>query len=115
MAAYKDEQRGSWYVSFHYNDWTGKNCRKVKRGFKTRKEALEWENHFRMKEGSDLDMTFAEFVEAYTRDMKPKPCTFPCAVNVFSISGMACYAHFHGTKLIYKSFRYSDIFQSIYF
>lgn len=72
MAAYKDEQRGSWYVSFHYNDWTGKNCRKVKRGFKTRKEALEWENHFRMKEGSDLDMTFAEFVEAYTRDMKPK-------------------------------------------
>lgn len=25
MAAYKDEERGTWYVSFHYNDWTGKN------------------------------------------------------------------------------------------
>ena len=30
MAAYKDEKRGTWYVSFHYYDWTGKNCRKVK-------------------------------------------------------------------------------------
>ena len=63
MAAYKDEKRGTWFVSFHYNDWTGKNCRKVKRGFKTRREA---------KEGSDLDMTFSEFVAAYTRDMQPK-------------------------------------------
>lgn len=25
MAAYKAEERGTWYVSFHYNDWTGKN------------------------------------------------------------------------------------------
>ena len=72
MAAYKDEQRGTWYVSFHYYDWTGKNCRKVKRGFKTKREATEWERHFRMKEAADLDMTFKEFVQAYTRDMKPK-------------------------------------------
>ena len=48
MAAYKDEQRGTWYVSFHYYDWTGKNCRKVKRGFKTKREATEWERYFRM-------------------------------------------------------------------
>lgn len=59
MAAYKDEQRGTWYVSFHYYDWTGKNCRKVKRGFKTKREATEWERHFRMKEAADLDMTFS--------------------------------------------------------
>ena len=72
MAAYKDEQRGTWYVSFHYYDWTGKNCRKVKRGFRTKREATEWEHHFRMKEAADLDMTFGEFVQAYTRDMKPK-------------------------------------------
>lgn len=72
MATYKDEQRGTWYVSFHYYDWTGKNCRKVKRGFKTKREATEWERHFRMKEAADLDMTFEEFVQAYTRDMKPK-------------------------------------------
>lgn len=72
MAAYKDEERGTWYVSFHYYDWTGKNKRKLKRGFKTRKEALEWEQHFRMREESNLDMTFSDFWKAYEMDMKPK-------------------------------------------
>ena len=72
MAAYKDEERGSWYVSFHYKDWTGKNQRKMKRGFATRREALEWEQHFRAKEASDLDMTFGDFWELYSSDMKPK-------------------------------------------
>ena len=72
MAAYKDEERGTWYVSFHYYDWTGKNKRKLKRGFKTRREALEWEQHFRMKEESNLEMTFSDFLEIYTRDMQPK-------------------------------------------
>ena len=84
MAAYKDEQRGTWYVSFHYYDWTGKNCRKVKRGFKTKREATEWERHFRMKEAADLDMTFEEFVQAYTRDMKPK-LKLKCYTNVVTV------------------------------
>ena len=26
-----------------------------------------------------------------------KALAFPCAVNAFSISGMVCYAHFHGS------------------
>lgn len=72
MAAYKDEERGTWYVSFHYYDWTGKNKRKLKRGFKTRKGALEWEQHFRMREESNLDMTFEDFWKSYEMDMKPK-------------------------------------------
>lgn len=72
MAAYKDEERGTWYVSFHYYDWTGKNKRKLKRGFKTRKEALEWEQHFRMREEFNLDMTFEDFWKSYEMDMKPK-------------------------------------------
>ena len=72
MAAYKDEQRGTWYVSFHYYDWTGKNCRKVKRDLRPNGKQQSGERHFRMKEAADLDMTFEEFVQAYTRDMKPK-------------------------------------------
>ena len=71
MAAYKDEQRGTWYVSFHYYDWTGKNCRKVKRGFKTKREATEWERHFRMKEAADLDMTFEEYKKVATKPIEP--------------------------------------------
>ena len=62
MVAYKDTERSTWYASFHYYDWTGKNKGKLKRGFKTRKEALEWEQHFLMKEAADLDMSFENFV-----------------------------------------------------
>jgi hypothetical protein len=72
MAAYKAGERGTWYVSFHYYDWMGKNKRKLKRGFKTRKEALEWEQHFRLREESNLDMTFGVFWRSYEADMKPK-------------------------------------------
>ena len=72
MAAYKDEERGTWYVSFHYNDWTGKNRRKLKRGFKTRKEALEWEQKFRLQQATSLDMDFGSFYRIYEDDLKPK-------------------------------------------
>ena len=60
MAAYKDEARGTWYVSFHYNDWTGKNKRKLKRGFRTRKEALEYEQKFLLQQATNLDMRFED-------------------------------------------------------
>lgn len=30
-----------------------------------------------------------------------KAPAFPCAVNAFSISGMVCYAHFHGANFEY--------------
>lgn len=72
MAAYKDEERGTWYVSFHYNDWIGKNRRKLKRGFKTRKEALEWEQKFRLQQATSLDMDFGSFYRIYEDDLKPK-------------------------------------------
>ena len=37
MAAYKDEARGTWYVSFHYNDWTGKNIMIYSKNIKRQK------------------------------------------------------------------------------
>lgn len=72
MAVYKDEARGTWYVSFHYRDWTGTDKRKMKRGFRTKREALQWEQNFKLREASDLDMTFEMFVNEYTRDRKAK-------------------------------------------
>ena len=72
MAAYKDEARGTWYVSFYYNDWTGKNRGKLKRGFRARKEALEYEQKFRLQQATNLDMNFADFYKLYEDDMKPK-------------------------------------------
>lgn len=72
MPVYKDEKRGTFYSSFVYIDWTGTKCRKFKRGFKTRREALEWERSFLVKDADDLDMTFKDFYELYTSDIKPR-------------------------------------------
>ena len=38
MPAYKSE-RGTYYASFYYTDWTGKRKKKKKEGFKTKREA----------------------------------------------------------------------------
>lgn len=70
MPAYKDQIRGTWYVSFYYEDWTGSRKRKVKRGFRTRKEALDWERKTLLQKTADPDMTFADFLELYREDLK---------------------------------------------
>ena len=56
MPAYKDKNKGTWYVSFHYFDWTGKNVRKMKRGFATKKEATLWEHEQMLKQDSKLQL-----------------------------------------------------------
>ena len=70
MVAYKDEERGTWYVSFYYEDWTGAKKRKVKRGFRTKKEALNFE---------------AE----YKRTAKAEECRLERAKSVFLMSKFA--------------------------
>ena len=59
MPAYKDKVKGTWYASFYYEDWTGKKVKKMKRGFPTKREALEWERTFLQQQTADLEMTFA--------------------------------------------------------
>jgi len=72
MPAYKDNTKGTWYASFYFQNWKGERERKLKRGFRTKKEALEWEREFLQKQAADMDMTFAAFVELYSRDMKSR-------------------------------------------
>ena len=71
MPAYKTD-KGTWYVSFYYRDINGKNTKKKKTGFPSRREALEWERSFLNKNSGSMNMSFAEFVEVYTADMKPR-------------------------------------------
>ncbi|SCJ95536.1 Uncharacterised protein [uncultured Eubacterium sp.] len=70
MPAYKDNAKGTWYAAFYYENWRGQKEKKMKRGFKTKREALEWERTFQQQKASNLDMTFASFVEVYTKDME---------------------------------------------
>lgn len=69
MAAFKDKN-GKWYVSFRYTNWKGERKQKLKRGFTTRREALEWEREFLQQSTADLTMTFEAFVKIYINDMK---------------------------------------------
>lgn len=72
MPAYKDSKKGTWIVSFYFRNWKGENEKKMKRGFSTKREALEWERTFLQQQTANLDMTFAAFVELYKKDMKER-------------------------------------------
>lgn len=70
MPAYKDKSKGTWYVSFYYENWMGIKEKKMKRGFATKREALEWERNFLQKKSADLNMTFETFVHQYITDVQ---------------------------------------------
>ena len=84
MGAYKDEKRGTWKAKFSYKDYTGKTRWATKRGFKTKREALEYEREFLLQKAGDVDMTFDTFVELYKKDLYPrlKPSTIQTKDNV---------------------------------
>ena len=75
MAVYKEEKTNTWRVIYRYTDWTGERKQSQRRGFKTKREALAWERERLNKSTTDLDMTFASFVEQYTADMFDAPAT----------------------------------------
>ncbi len=70
MPAYKDQNKGTWYAAFYYEDWQGTRKKKLRRGFDTKKEALEWERQFLLQQAADPDMEFEKFVELYIADKK---------------------------------------------
>ena len=72
MPVFKDDKTSKWYAMVRYVDWQGQHKQKCKRGFSTKREAMEWERVFQMQQASDLDMKFSAFVEIYTAERKPR-------------------------------------------
>lgn len=73
MGAYRDENNnGKWICKLTYRNWKGEKIVKKKRGFKTKKEALEWERNFLIEQGDSIDMTLEEFYQIYKRDKFPR-------------------------------------------
>lgn len=70
MSVYKDTKQGTWYVSFRYEDWKGEKKQKMKRGFRTKKEAQAYETEFIRTAKADMDMQLGSFVEIYFSDKK---------------------------------------------
>ena len=69
MPAFKDKKTCKWFAKFYYRDWQGNNKQKWKRGFATKKEALEFERDFLEKQAGNPDMTMQSLYEAYMEDM----------------------------------------------
>jgi integrase len=72
MSVYKNQDSGTWYSICRFTDWKGVRKQKCRRGFTTKREALEWEREFLMQRQADVDMTFDSFVQLYEKDIKPK-------------------------------------------
>ena len=70
MPVYKDSKTGTWFVKFYCKDWTGENKQIKKRGFATKREALDYERNYKIRQENNLDMTFGEFWKLYTEDVK---------------------------------------------
>lgn len=81
MPAYKytlkDGKTTLWYANFYYTDWTGKKKHICKRGFKTQREAKEYERQFLDQQRTNTDILFSSLVENYLDDQQHrlKPTT----------------------------------------
>ena len=72
MAVIKDKERRTWRVYITYKDWQGKPKIHTKRGFKTKKEGLEYEREFLQRKKKDVNMEFKTFVGQYLEDIRPR-------------------------------------------
>ena len=72
MSVYRDKKTDTWRVIYRYTDWTGEKKQTQKRGFKTKREAQQWELETMLKKENRLDMTFSSFYELYCADRKPR-------------------------------------------
>ena len=68
MAVSRDTEKGTWTSQIWVEDWQGKKRHKKKRGFASKKEALEWERNTLLATKTDMNMKLADFVEVYFRD-----------------------------------------------
>lgn len=81
MPAYKytlkDGKTIRWYANFYYTDWTGTKKHICKRGFKTQREAKEYERLYLDQQHNTSDILFSSLVTNYMEDMshRLKPTT----------------------------------------
>ena len=70
MAAYRDEKTKTWFVQFRYKDWQNNSRHTTKRGFKTKKDALNYEQEFKAKSANRVDVTISVLIKNYLEDKK---------------------------------------------
>lgn len=90
MPSYKYTAGGAvrWRCAFYYRDYTGRNVKKKKSGFLTKREADAWEKSFLLKRSGGTSMTFAQLLEVYLEDARHrlKPSTVYTTGNLLRSS-----------------------------
>ena len=72
MPAYKDDKTGKWETLFYYTDYKNERRKKHRRGFNTKKEALEFEREFLAQSQFSIEMTFKSLYSLYHSDMESR-------------------------------------------
>ena len=72
MATYKDPKTKKWFVSAAYRDITGKAVVHTKRGFDSKREALNYETDFRksLNPHASQSITYLELLEKFLENKK---------------------------------------------
>lgn len=65
---YKDKDRKTWTAQWYEENVMGEKVRKRKRGFKTKKEAIEYEVQQRLNSGKSMEMSLSAFMDVYFED-----------------------------------------------
>ena len=81
MGAYKDQERGTWMAKFRYKDWKGDYKWVTKRGFSLKKEAIRWEQDYKLRVEGSTTMTFSAFVAIYQEERRPRIRESTCALK----------------------------------
>lgn len=89
MPVYKytlKDGRTMWYAAFNYTNWKGEYKHTCKRGFKTQREAKEFERSFFEEQKVSSDILFSTLVENYMDDMgnRLKPTTMENKRNIIN-------------------------------
>ena len=72
MPAYKDYKTGKWEALFYYTDYKNERRKKHRRGFNTKREALEFEREFLAQSQFSIEMTFKSLYSLYHNDMESR-------------------------------------------
>lgn len=69
MSVSKDKTTGKWMAQCRVTDWQGNSTHKKKRGFKTKKEAQEWEIQIKNQATESTSILYSDFIKLYFEDM----------------------------------------------
>lgn len=72
MAVRKEKDKNTWYVQTSFDNYMGERKRTTKRGFRTKRDALEWEEEFKRSNSGCKDMTLNSLYERYKEDNAAK-------------------------------------------